>query len=199
VLISSSLLLDKTDWHRKQSHDRPNQVQALLESFASCYPLPEIKPELLFFLAKQYNAWHTVISQLERRAMTTSLEVSPPPAAIAIQEYLGQLYKLLGERDIWAALWRRRVASDYTKSALALEQFGLWSRAQVRTHHSSLFLCQTIHIMADLTNITGSMVLSINTCQSIGSISNSSRSCGTTSMGRRMGSMCPSFESMGCT
>ena len=48
-------------------NERPNIVQSMLEAFARCHPLPELKPELLTFLAKTHNAWMHAIAPLETR------------------------------------------------------------------------------------------------------------------------------------
>jgi hypothetical protein len=47
---------------------------------------------------------------------------------------LGELYQLLGEEDLAYGLWQRRCTLPITRTALHLEQHGLWQKAQVHTH-----------------------------------------------------------------
>ena len=64
------------DWLKKVVNERPNIVQSMLEAFARCHPLPELKPELLTFLAKTHNAWMHAIAPLETR-ITVECAFSP--------------------------------------------------------------------------------------------------------------------------
>jgi len=47
---------------------------------------------------------------------------------------LSELYQLLGEEDLAYGLWQRRSSLDLTKTALHLEQHGMWQKAQVHLH-----------------------------------------------------------------
>lgn len=40
-------------------------VKSLLESFANCYPLIKIEPEILYVLAKIHSTWNSVSFYLE--------------------------------------------------------------------------------------------------------------------------------------
>eukprot|EP00122_Pirum_gemmata_P019976 Pgem_evm1s18685 len=44
---------------------------------------------------------------------------------------LSDLYKSLSENDLWYGLWKLNAKFPETKHALALEQTGHWSKAQV--------------------------------------------------------------------
>ena len=44
---------------------KTNVLKTFIESLSACDPMPKIKPELLQYLAKNFNIWHSVIPILE--------------------------------------------------------------------------------------------------------------------------------------
>lgn len=69
MLAKPMITLLSKDYHSKQRDKRPNVVQALLEGLSLSQPQPKIPSELIKFLGKTYNAWHTAISLLESHVM----------------------------------------------------------------------------------------------------------------------------------
>jgi hypothetical protein len=63
------------------SQKGPFIVKAMLESFANCYPLVKVNPEVLYILAKNHNSWNSasfylekmLISDIEKERCFTSL------------------------------------------------------------------------------------------------------------------------------
>jgi hypothetical protein len=47
------------------SQKGPLIVKAMLESFANCYPLIKLNPEVLYILAKNHTSWNSVSFYLE--------------------------------------------------------------------------------------------------------------------------------------
>eukprot|EP00466_Bigelowiella_natans_P000476 jgi/Bigna1/33130/e_gw1.1.3.1 len=132
-------------WHISQQYKNPNPVQVLLAGFARCNPMPPIRPELLLYLAQTYKCWHLVLRILEDRVLrgnsqSTMNEIdnlSPdwedafdPDFNTASHNALQEVYHLLKEDNVMFGLLNRRVRSTYSRAALALEQFGWWTRAQ---------------------------------------------------------------------
>ena len=92
---------------------------------------------MLQYLATRCNAWHVVISALERRVFSAQdpqyfnqLQIKFRRKHAPALDALAKIYEKLGERDILCGLWNVRLTSDFTRAALAYEQFGLWPRAQ---------------------------------------------------------------------
>mmetsp|Transcript_3976 Transcript_3976/g.6916 ORF Transcript_3976/g.6916 Transcript_3976/m.6916 type:complete len:1721 (-) Transcript_3976:97-5259(-) len=112
------------DYHHKQRNARPNVVQVILEGISLCRPQPRLPPEVVKFAGKNFNAWHIAVPMLEAAA------TAGPTVDEKSGDALGELYKLLHEDDLVCGLWRRRSNSEETRSGLALEQLGMWQRAQ---------------------------------------------------------------------
>ncbi|GAB5370731.1 hypothetical protein AAMO2058_001518200 [Amorphochlora amoebiformis] len=133
------------DWHIVQQYENPNPVQILLDGFSRCSPIPPIRPELLQYLAQTFKCWHIVVRILEERVLRSEDsntlkefdnlspdwdEAFDPDYNTASHNALQEVYKMLKEDNVMFGLLNRRVKSGYSKAALALEQFGWWSRAQ---------------------------------------------------------------------
>ncbi|GFR40173.1 hypothetical protein Agub_g730, partial [Astrephomene gubernaculifera] len=123
------------EYHRHQMTARPNVLQALLEGISLCQPQPKIPPELIKFLGKNFNAWHIAIPLLESHVCIF-------PDESRCFDSLAELYRLVREDDLLAGLWRRRAATDWTRTGLPLIQTGMWERASevlgeaTRTFHA---------------------------------------------------------------
>ncbi|PKA60897.1 Serine/threonine-protein kinase ATR [Apostasia shenzhenica] len=115
-------LLSK-DYHKRQQASRPNVVQALLEGIHLSHPQPRMPSELIKYVGKTYNAWHTSLALLESHVM---LFMNEPKCS----ESLAELYRLLNEEDMRCGLWKRRSITAETRSGLSLVQHGSWQRAQ---------------------------------------------------------------------
>ena len=85
------MLLAK-EYHNKQHRAHPNVIQAFLQAVSYCEPLPSIPIELVKFLGKTHNVWHTAIRLLEDKAAA-----NPRDQSVSLP--LAELYHLLSEDD----------------------------------------------------------------------------------------------------
>ncbi|KAL0020642.1 hypothetical protein WJX79_010395 [Trebouxia sp. C0005] len=115
-------LLSK-EHHSKQTHHRPNVVQALLEGISLSQPQPKLPSELIKFLGKTYNAWHIAIPLLESHVVLF-------PHETRCFDALAELYSHLSEDDILYGLWKRRCIHEATRAGLSLVQHGYLEQAQ---------------------------------------------------------------------
>jgi len=109
--------------HLRQAAVRPNVIQALLEGISLSQPQLKIPSELIKFLGKTFNAWHTAIALLENHVVRY-------PQEARCFDALSELYRLLSENDVLVGLWTQRCQSDITRSGLSLVQHGHWQDAQ---------------------------------------------------------------------
>eukprot|EP00958_Prasinococcus_capsulatus_P028071 scaffold6247_cov416-Prasinococcus_capsulatus_cf.AAC.17 len=123
ALAKPMISLLSKEYHSKQALARPNVVQALLEGISLSQPQPKIPSELIKYLGKTYNAWYIAIPLLESH-------VTLFPQEGRCFDALAEMYRLLGEDDMLAGLWRRRCVARETKVGLSLIQHGLWQQAQ---------------------------------------------------------------------
>ena len=147
IQISLIHLLSK-DWHVTKSIERPyvpgqslqltngaddgsTCIQCIVDAVSYCIPCMELTPELLVFLAKTHNTWFTSMSILDQliNSSHSNTQLLTPGTASAYDS-LCNIYKLLGEDDVWYGLSQRRWQSELSRSALSYEQFGMWDRAQ---------------------------------------------------------------------
>ncbi|CEP01214.1 hypothetical protein PBRA_001820 [Plasmodiophora brassicae] len=108
------------DWHRLQSSARPNTVQVVLESILACMKsshmeYPVISPKLLASLARSHCCWYLAAELLSRQGDDVALV---------------DVYSALADRDLYFGHWYNIAKTRVSASALALQQFGLWPRAQ---------------------------------------------------------------------
>lgn len=121
-------LLSK-DYHTRQSQQRPNVIQTLLEGVYVCSVPLTLPPHLLKYLAKTFGAWHVCLELL-----TASLEHTKddePQTREYVNDSLAEIYAELAEEDMFYGLWRRRALHIETNIALAYEQNGMWEQAMV--------------------------------------------------------------------
>jgi transformation/transcription domain-associated protein len=109
--------------HLRQAAVRPNVIQALLEGISLSQPQLKIPSELIKFLGKTFNAWHTAIALLENHVVRY-------PQEARCFDALSELYRLLNEQDVYVGLWMQRCQSDITRAGLSLSQHGHWQDAQ---------------------------------------------------------------------
>jgi hypothetical protein len=136
ALLCRDYLLTQSKW-------RVNVVQIILDAATKCVPQVVIPPQLALHLATRWNAWHTVLTYLERRSRSSTLGVARHSDFVFDslpdgQEFAGildakaELYRLLNESDLYIGLWKRRAMDSRTLLALSLEQQGHLTAAQDR-------------------------------------------------------------------
>lgn len=109
----------------KQNRLRPNTIQTVLAGFQACSPPVELPASLLSYCAKTFDCWHTVIRILETKLVT---QLPNPPQSLF--NNLSLLYRSLNEDDYYHGLEAQGSVMQDTRSALAYEQMGLWTKAQ---------------------------------------------------------------------
>ncbi|KAI8983535.1 hypothetical protein BDB01DRAFT_850672 [Pilobolus umbonatus] len=127
-----SVFLSK-DYHMKQSSQRPNVIQALLEGVSRAFPSINLSPYLVRYLGKTFNCWHIAVEMLQKSAVTGKITDIPIKEQLHNQmtlESLTEMYTLLHEEDMFYGLWRRRSVYAETNKTLSCEQCGLWQQAQ---------------------------------------------------------------------
>ncbi|XP_047320592.1 transformation/transcription domain-associated protein-like [Impatiens glandulifera] len=115
-------LLSK-DYHKRQQGIKPNVMQALLEGLQLSHPQPRMPSELIKYIGKTYNAWHTALALLESHVMLFQSEAK-------CSESLSELYRLLNEEDMRCGLWKKWSNAAETKAGVSLVQHGYWQQAQ---------------------------------------------------------------------
>ncbi|KAL5822462.1 hypothetical protein ACOSQ3_020378 [Xanthoceras sorbifolium] len=123
ALAKPLITLLSKDYHKKQQGNRPNVVQALLEGLQLSHPQPRMPSELIKYIGKTYNAWHTALALLESHVMLFMNDTKCP-------ECLAELYRLLNEEDMRCGLWKKRSITAETRAGLSLVQHGYWQHAQ---------------------------------------------------------------------
>ncbi|WVZ66880.1 hypothetical protein U9M48_016041 [Paspalum notatum var. saurae] len=122
ALAKPIIALLSKDYHKRQQGCRPNVAQALLEGLHLSHPQPRMPSELIKYIGKTCNAWHTAIALLESHmALMNEAKCS---------ESLADLYRLINEDDIRCGLWKRRSITAETRAGLSLIQHGYWQQAQ---------------------------------------------------------------------
>jgi transformation/transcription domain-associated protein len=112
--------------HMEQAERRPNGIQTLFRGALACGRAFLIPPLVIKYFGKTFGAWHTSMELLSMGLEQTDAEDLRDGCADALTE----LYAELSEDDLFYGLWRRRCLHDETNAGLALEQNGLWPRAQ---------------------------------------------------------------------
>lgn len=122
ALAKPIIALLSKDYHKRQQGCRPNVAQALLEGLHLSHPQPRMPSELIKYIGKTCNAWHTSIALLESHMMHMN--------EAKCSESLAELYRLLNEDDMRYGLWKRRSITAETRAGLSLVQHGYWQQAQ---------------------------------------------------------------------
>ena len=122
-VVKPMIALLSKQCHLQQAQQRPNVMQALLESISLSLPQPKVPSELIRFIGRTYQTWHVAIPMLESH-------VNLFPQDTRCFDALADLYRMLGEHDMIAGLWRKRCTAKETASGLALMQHGIFSKAQ---------------------------------------------------------------------
>jgi transformation/transcription domain-associated protein len=124
------------DYHLKQAESRPNVIQCILDGICYCLPPLQMPPQLLKYLGKTYNAWHSCIELLKRPVLPIKSganalsENEEEKINESFLDALTDLYQDIGEDDMVSGIWRNRSAYNETNSALSFEQIGIWTTAQ---------------------------------------------------------------------
>jgi transformation/transcription domain-associated protein len=128
--VTRSLIGTLTREHNlRQVSRRPNVVQTLLEGALACTPRVELPPQVVKYLGKTFNAWHTSIELLQD--LLAWLPREDDSIREACQDALAELYAELSEDDMFYGLWRRRCVYAETNAAISYEQCGMWAQAQI--------------------------------------------------------------------
>ncbi|KAM3383848.1 hypothetical protein ACQJBY_008479 [Aegilops geniculata] len=122
ALAKPIIALLSKDYHKRQQGCRPNVAQALLEGLHLSHPQPRMPSELIKYIGKTCNAWHTSIALLESHMLLMN--------EAKCSESLAELYRLLNEDDMGYGLWKRRSITAETRAGLSLVQHGYWQQAQ---------------------------------------------------------------------
>jgi transformation/transcription domain-associated protein len=121
-------------YHRKQlKHGggfgyRRNIIQAMLNGILYCRPMPYLPAELIRFLGKTYNAWHTSIAICEQQVFHNE-----KLKGIDLQQWseaLESLYVELNEKDYGRGIQQMLCKSKETQVSLDLQANGQWKQAQ---------------------------------------------------------------------
>jgi hypothetical protein len=111
--------------HASQHLHYVNSNQSILKAISSFRPLPVLPPDLLGWLAEQYNAWHEVLPIMEHQFINSS-KINRPEWMKA----LSRLYSRLSEADLSSAVLRRFALKPETRVALSYETHGMVTVAQ---------------------------------------------------------------------
>ncbi len=103
-----------------------NSPQSLLRAISAMRPLPVLPPDILGWLAEQYNAWHEVLPIMEYQAMSSS-----PPIRQEWIQALCRMYSKLGEQDMCSAVVRMFSLNPDTRVAVSMETYGFITQAQI--------------------------------------------------------------------
>ncbi|KAJ1975068.1 transcription-associated protein 1, partial [Dimargaris xerosporica] len=121
-------------YHRLQAHARPNVIQTMLDGLLHCQPMPRLSPQLIKYLGKCFNAWHSALLILEKLLADTPPEnpedMEEDKVRGSMLDSLAELYWTLDEHDYFFGLWRRRASYMETNTALSYEQADVWDQAQ---------------------------------------------------------------------
>ena len=129
-LLSQSYLRYQLQLPAGQGYKR-NIVQTLLKAISKCQTSPLIPPELIKYIGKTFNAWHTSIAILERRLF--SMDPSTHPENIAsLTNSLQWLYNGLNDEESQNGLRRMTASTSDTLITLDLLAMQQWKQAQER-------------------------------------------------------------------
>ncbi len=102
-----------------------NSPQSLLRAVSAMRPLPVLPPDVLGWLAEQYDTWHEALPIVEYQAMTSS-----PPIRQEWIQALCRVYSKLGEQDMCSAVVRMFALNPDTRIAVSMETYGFITQAQ---------------------------------------------------------------------
>lgn len=102
-----------------------NPVKSILDVLPKMNPVPYVEPNLLVYLAENYNSWHEVIYHLEKQYAALKVESVGPKLLTSIRH----IYKKLGEDNLWMGLAKESCKLDGSDCALTLDVYGLLKEA----------------------------------------------------------------------
>ncbi|KAJ2683129.1 transcription-associated protein 1, partial [Coemansia sp. RSA 1285] len=134
-LTSGIIRLLARSYHQAQTVMRPNIVQAILEAFCLCDPMPRLPPQLLRYLGRSYGAWHSALTLLERKILEKrEIESAIFDRAMGVElgafDALTELYTSLSANHYFYGAWKQHCQYKESHIALAYEQLDDWSNAQ---------------------------------------------------------------------
>ncbi|KAJ1736005.1 transcription-associated protein 1 [Coemansia biformis] len=134
-LNSGAIRLLAKPYHQAQASARANVVQAILDGFCACSPMPRLPPQLLRYLGQTYGAWHAALALLEHRVLAQpEVESAVFDRAMGVElgafDALTELYTSLAANHYYYGAWKRHCQYRESHIALAYEQLGDWGNAQ---------------------------------------------------------------------
>ncbi|ORZ37497.1 hypothetical protein BCR44DRAFT_1511660 [Catenaria anguillulae PL171] len=118
------------DYHHQQVQLMPNVVHTMLEAIPRCRPLPRLPPQVIKYLGKTFNAWHSAAEFLSLAQTSFGVSKDEERVRDLTLDGLAELLTELNETDLYIGLWRRRCQYPETNAALSYQQLGMWERAQ---------------------------------------------------------------------
>ena len=123
------------DYHLRQSGRYPNVIQTLLEGVRRAVPHIQVPPQLIKYLAKKFNSWHSGIEILETMVWDMRIGAVSSKNQDKVRETcldnLSDLFYKLNEDDYNYGVWRSRCQFVETNTALSFEQNGRWATSQL--------------------------------------------------------------------
>ncbi|KAJ2158406.1 transcription-associated protein 1 [Coemansia sp. RSA 552] len=134
-LTSGLIRLLAKPYHQSQTAARPNVIQALLDGFCACDPIPRLPPQLLRYLGQTYGAWYSSLTLLEHKILDRGeVEAAIFDRAMGVElgafDALTELYTSLSAHHYFYGAWKRHCQYKESHIALAYEQLDDWSSAQ---------------------------------------------------------------------
>ncbi|KAI9362471.1 FAT domain-containing protein, partial [Zopfochytrium polystomum] len=132
------------DFHLRQASARPNVAATFLESVCKSTPSIQLPAQLVKYIGKTYNAWHTALDFLQNLASESTLKHGNVTSREEERlrdsplDALADILWKLSEEDYFYGLWRRRCLFAETNSAISFEQCGLWPQAQVQFENAQM-------------------------------------------------------------
>ncbi|KAJ2613804.1 transcription-associated protein 1 [Coemansia sp. RSA 1365] len=134
-LNSGIIRLLAKPYHQSQTAVRPNVIQAILEGFCACDPMPRLPPQLLRYLGQSYSAWYSSLALLERklldrREVESVIFERTMGVELGAFDALTELYTSLSANHYFYGAWKRHCQYWESHIALAYEQLDDWANAQ---------------------------------------------------------------------
>ncbi len=136
-------ILFTKEYHSSQMLWPRSVLPVLLDGASRCEPLPVVRPEILMHIGIRWNAWFHAVPYLERRAESIRSDLAIVSKGgdereifrlegelESVLDAVCDLYRRLKEKDMFAAVWKRRSDAPGTAVGLCLEQQGLFADAQ---------------------------------------------------------------------
>ncbi|KAK9874414.1 hypothetical protein WA026_002761 [Henosepilachna vigintioctopunctata] len=140
-LTKEILIFIASGVHNIQKDCQPSAIDTFVEALCRCTPPVQIQPPLMKYLGKSFNLWHRMTLGLEQMALDPSFVKKTSTASSShdsepdwfkneLQNSLSDMYNLLCEEDMWAAMWQKHAHYKETAIAIAYEQHGFFEQAE---------------------------------------------------------------------